>query len=191
MTAGIKQEIHRKLREARATILSKVDGLGEYDLRRPMTPTGTNLLGLVKHLASVEYRYLGDSFGRPAPETLAWVEDGSDLEGADMWAKAAESSDYLIGLYRRAAAHGDETIKQLGLDTPGRVPHWPQERADTTLGVLLVRMLEETAHHAGHIDILREMIDGHAGADQHASMDEEYWRTFVGRIQAEADTFRT
>jgi hypothetical protein len=145
---------------------------------------------LVKHLASVEYRYLGDSFGRPAPEPLAWVENGSDAEGADMWAKADESSDYLIGLYRRAAAHGDETIDQLDLDAPGRVPHWPEDRADTTLGVLLVRVLEETAHHAGHIDIVREMIDGRAGSDQE-SMDEEYWRAFVGRIQAAADTFRT
>ncbi len=189
MTADIKRELHRKLREARAAVLSTVDGLGEYDLRRPMTPTGTNLLGLVKHLASVEYRYLGDSFGRPAPETLAWVEDGSDADGADMWAKADESREYLIGLYRRAAAHGDETIDQLDLDAPGRVPHWPTERADTTLGVLLVRMLKETAHHAGHMDIVREMIDGSTGAD--GSMDEDDRRAYVGRIQAEADTFRT
>jgi hypothetical protein len=187
----VQHEIHRKLREARASVLSKVDGVGEYDLRRPMTPTGTSLLGLIKHLASVEYRYLGESFGRPAPETLAWVEDGSDAQGADMWARADESSDYLIGLYRRAAAHGDETIEQLDLDSPGRVPHWPPGRAETTLGVLLVRMLEETAHHAGHIDILRELIDGRAGPDQDESMDEEYWRTWVARIQAEADTFRT
>ena len=184
----IKHELHRKLIEARAAVLSKVEGLGEYDLRRPMTPTGTNLLGLVKHLASVEYRYLGDSFGRPAPETLAWVEDGTDADGADMWAKADESSDYLIGLYRRAGAHGDETIDQLDLDAPGRVPHWPQERADTTLGVLLVRMLKETAHHAGHMDIVREMIDGRTGAD--GSTAEDDWRAYAGRIQAEADTFR-
>jgi hypothetical protein len=187
----IKHELHRKLREARAAVLSKVEGVGEYDLRRPMTPTGTNLLGLVKHLASVEYRYLGDSFGRPAPETLAWVEDGSDWEGADMWAKADESSDYLIGLYHRAAAHGDAAIDELDLGSPGRVPHWPEERRDTTLGVLLVRMLEETAHHAGHVDIVREMIDGRAGADPDDSMDEDYRRTYVGKIQAAADAFAT
>jgi hypothetical protein len=187
----IKHELHRKLREARAAILSKVDGVGEYDLRRPMTPTGTNLLGLVKHLASVEYRYLGDSFGRPAPETLSWVEDGSDWDGADMWATADESSDYLIGLYRRAAAHGDATIELLELDSPGRVPHWPEERRDTTLGVLLVRMLEETAHHAGHLDIVRELVDGRAGADQDDSMDEDHWHAYVARIQAAADAFAT
>jgi hypothetical protein len=184
----IKHELHRKLREERAVVLSKVEGLGEYDLRRPMTPTGTNLLGLVKHLASVEYRYLGDSFGRPAPETLAWVEDGSDREGADMWAKADESSDYLIGLYRRAAAHGDETIEQLELDSAGSVPHWPEERRDTTLGVLLIRVLDETAHHAGHLDIVREMIDGRTGSDTGESGTD--WAAYVGRIQAAADTFR-
>jgi hypothetical protein len=187
----IKHELHRKLREERAAVLTKVEGVGEYDLRRPMTPTGTNLLGLVKHLASVEYRYLGDSFGRPAPETLSWVEDGSDWEGADMWAKADESSDYLLGLYRRAAAHGDQTIELLELDSPGSVPHWPEERRDTTLGVLIVRTLDETAHHAGHIDIVREMIDGRAGADQDETMDEDYWRSYVAGIQAAADTFRS
>lgn len=187
----IKHELHRKLRVERAGVLAKVEGLGEYDLRRPMTPTGTNLLGLVKHLASVEIRYLGDSFGRPAPETLSWVEDGTDWEGADMWAKADESSDYLIGLYRRAAAHGDQTIELLELDSPGSVPHWPEKTRATTLGVLLIRVLDETAHHAGHIDIVREMVDGRAGADQDDSMDEAYWRTYVGRIQTAADTFKT
>ena len=184
----IKHALHSKLREERAAVLATLDGVSEYDLRRPVTPTGTNLLGLVKHLASVEYRYLGDSFGRPAPETLSWVEDGSDYEGADMWAKADESSDYLIGLYRRAAAHSDETIGLLELDSPGSVPHWPQERRQTTLGVLLIRVLDETAHHAGHLDIVREMIDGHTGSDTGESGTD--WPAYVAKIQESADAFR-
>jgi hypothetical protein len=184
----IKHELHRKLREERTAALATLDGVSEYDMRRPVTPTGTNLLGLVKHLASVEYRYLGDSFGRPAPETLSWVEDGSDYQGADMWAKADESSDYLIGLYRRAAAHSDETIQLLELDSPGSVPHWPQEQRQTTLGVLLIRVLDETAHHAGHLDIVREMIDGHTGSDTGESGTD--WPAYVARIQDSADTFR-
>ena len=184
----IKHALHSKLREERAAVLATLDGVSEYDLRRPVTPTGTNLLGLVKHLASVEYRYLGDSFGRPAPVTLAWVEDGSDYEGADMWAEADESSDYLIGLYRRAAAHSDETIQLLELDSPGSVPHWPQERRQTTLGVLLIRVLDETAHHAGHLDIVREMIDGHTGSDTGESGTD--WPAYVAKIQDSADTFR-
>ena len=176
--SDLKAELHRKLQAARAGLLSKVEGLSEYDRRRPMTPTGTNLLGLIKHLAGLEYVYLGESFGRPAPETMSWVEDGSIWDGADMWATAEESSEYLIGLYQRACRHGDQTIDALELDAPGVVPHWPEERRDTTLGVLLIRMVAETAQHAGHADIIRELIDGRGGPD-HDKADAESWRTYL------------
>jgi hypothetical protein len=156
----VKEELHRKLQASRAVLLAKLDNLSEYDRRRPMTPTGTNLLGLVKHLAGLEYLYLGESFGRPAPESLSWVEDDSIWEGADMWAKPDESSEYIAGLYRRACAHADGIIAALDLEAPGSVPHWPADRRDTTLGVLLIRMVAETAQHAGHADIIRETIDG-------------------------------
>ena len=82
----LKDELLAKLDQSRAVMLAKLEGLSEYDARRPITPTGTNLMGLVKHLASMEYGYLGDCFGRPAPEPLPWVEDGSVWDGADMWA---------------------------------------------------------------------------------------------------------
>jgi hypothetical protein len=186
----LKAELHSKLRASRATMLAKLDGLTEYDRRRPMTPTGTNLLGLVKHLAGLEYGYLGESFGRPAPETLAWIADGSIWDGADMWARPEEPSEYLTGLYRRACAHADETIAALGLDAPGSVPHWPADRRATTLGVLLIRMVDETAQHAGHADICRELIDGASGARQEGD-DEDLWRGHLTRVQAAADTFRS
>ena len=182
----LKAELHQKLRASRAVMLARVEGLSEYNMRRPMTPTGTNLLGLIKHLAGVEYVYFGDSLGRPAPEMLAWNEDGSVWDGADMWAKDDETSDYLIGLYRRACEHGDQTIDALDLDAAAHVPHWPGEGADTTLGVLLIHMLEETAHHAGHADIVREMVDGRPGSDER---DEAGWQTYVAQIQGAADTF--
>ena len=121
LSVGVKEQLHRKLRISRAALLSKLEGLSEYDVRRPMTPTGTNLLGLVKHLADLEYGYLGESFGRPAPEPLPWVEDGSVWDGADMWATADESSEYLVGVYRRACAHADQTIDELELEAPGTV----------------------------------------------------------------------
>jgi hypothetical protein len=184
----LKAELHRKLQAGRATLLSKLDGLSEHDRRRPMTPTGTNLLGLVKHLAGLEYGYLGESFNRPAPETLSWVDDGSIWQGADMWAKPDESSEYIIGLYRRACAHADRVIADLDLDAPGSVPHWPAGRRDTTLGVLLIRMVDETAHHAGHADIVRELIDGKGGPDQDA-LDESGWREYLAQVQAAADAF--
>jgi hypothetical protein len=101
----LKEELHRTLRASRAAVLSKLDNLSEYDRRRPMTPTGTNLLGLVKHLAGLEYAYLGESFGYPAPESMSWVADGSIWHGADMSARPDESSEYITSLYRRACAH--------------------------------------------------------------------------------------
>jgi Protein of unknown function (DUF664) len=191
IVTDVKEELHRKLRAARTTLLSKLDGLSEYDIRRPMTPTGTNLLGLVKHLAGIEYLYFGESFKRPAPETLSWVEDGSIWDSADMWATPEESSEYLIGLYERACAHGDETIADLDLQAPGRVAHWPKNKRDTTLAVLLIRMVAETAQHAGHADIIRELIDGRAGPDHDVVGDAPWWREYVARIQSAADSFST
>ena len=93
--ADEKQTLQRYLRNARGVLLWKLEGLSDYDIRRPMTPTGTNLLGLVKHLAALEYGYLGESFGYPAPESMSWIEDGSIWQGADMWAKPDESSEYI------------------------------------------------------------------------------------------------
>jgi hypothetical protein len=186
--SDLKAELHRKLQDSRATLLSRLDDLSEYDRRRPMTPTGTNLLGLVKHLAGLEYGYLGESFNRPAPETLSWFADGSVWQGADMWAKPDESSEYIIGLYRRACAHADRVIADLDLEAPGSVAHWPAGRRDTTLGVLLIRMVAETAHHAGHADIARELIDGKGGPDRDA-FDESAWREYLAQVQAAADAF--
>jgi hypothetical protein len=184
----LKDELHRSLQASRATMLSKLDDLSEYDRRRPMTPTGTNLLGLVKHLAGLEYGYLGESFGRPAQETMSWIEDGSIWQGADMWARPEESSEYIIGLYRRACAHADGVIAALDLDARGSVPHWPEDRRETTLGVLLIRMAAETAHHAGHADIVRELIDGRGGPDQDA-IDEATWQGYIAQVKAAADAF--
>lgn len=159
-------------------MLSRLDGLGDYDIRRPLTPTGTNLLGLVKHLAGIELEYLGECVGRPSPLQLPWVEDGSISKNADMWATAEESRDDLIGLYQSASRHSDESIDQLGLTAPAHVPWWPEERRDTTLGGMVMRVLIEAAQHAGHADIVRELIDGDAGPDH------------VAQVQRAADTHR-
>jgi hypothetical protein len=188
--SDLKEELHRKLQASRAVLLSKLEDLSEYDRRRPMTPTGTNLLGLVKHLAGLEYGYLGESFGYPAPESMSWIEDGSIWRGADMWAAPDESSEYIIGLYRRACAHADGVIAALDLAAPGSVPHWPEDRRNTTLGVLLIRMVAETAQHAGHADILRELIDGKGGPDQD-DIDEPTWREYIAQVQTAASAFRT
>jgi len=186
----VKAELHSKLKASRGALLSKLDDLSEYDRRRPMTPTGTNLLGLVKHLAGLEYLYLGECFGYPARESMSWIEDGSIWQGADMWAKPDESSEYIIGLYQRACAHADGVVAELDLEAPGSVAHWPEERRNTTLGVLLIRMVAETAQHAGHVDIIRELIDGKGGPDQD-SIDESTWQEYIADVQSAADAFAT
>jgi Protein of unknown function (DUF664) len=158
-----KELIRSSLQESRDAMLFKLEGLSDADMRRPMVPSGTNILGLVKHLAGLEYGYLGECFGRPAPEKMSWIEDGSVSEGADMWVAEGESTDYIVGLYRRGCAHADETLAALDLDTVGKVPWWPAERQAATLRRLAMRMVVETARHAGHADICRELIDGAGG----------------------------
>jgi hypothetical protein len=188
---GIAADLHRYLQEARDGVLASLDGLSDYDARRPMTPTGTNLLGLVKHLAGVELGYLGDSVGRPAPVTMPWFEDGSVWEGADMWATADETRDYLVGLYQTAWRHSDESIAQLPLDAPAEVSWWAEDRRRTTFGSLLVRVVAETAQHAGHCDIVREAIDGRAGSDHGEIGDASVWAAYVEKVQQAADAHRT
>jgi hypothetical protein len=183
-------DLHRYLQQSRESLLRAMDGLSEYDIRRPMTPTATNLLGLVKHLTGVELGYLGDSVGRPAPVTLPWFEDESVWDGADMWATAAQTREELVGLYRTAWQHSDSSIAALELDAPARVTWWQPERQVTTFGHLLVRVTAETAQHAGHADILRELIDGRGGPDHDDAGDAAGWAGYVDRVQQAADSHR-
>jgi hypothetical protein len=189
MTDPLATELQKYLQATRALLLAKLDGLSEYDRRRPLVPSGTNLLGLVKHLVGVEFVYLGTSVGRPPAKPLPWEEDGSVWEGADMWALPSESTEYITGLYQQACAHGDRSIAELPLDTPAEVPHWAEGKRRTTFGALLVRMVDETAHHAGHADLVRELIDGQGGADA-GMMDEAGWSDYYAKIQQAAETFR-
>jgi Protein of unknown function (DUF664) len=186
---GLSADLQHYLQQARDGLLHSLDGLGEYDARRPLTPTGTTLLGLVKHLTGIELGYLVESVGRQAP-TLPWNADGTVWEGADMWPLASESRSYLIDLYRSAWARSDAAIAELPLDAPASVAWWPAERRHTTFGHLLVRVAAETAQHAGHADILREGLDGQAGRDHDDQGDAATWAAYVARIRAAADEYR-
>ena len=184
----LKGWLLRYLQSARDALLWKLEGLSEYDLRRPLTPTGTNLLGLVKHLAGVELGYLGDTFGRPSGIPLAWEEEDAE-PNADMWATEEESTEEIVALYRRAWAHGDATVAALDLDARGQVPWWG-ERSEVSLGQILVHLTSETHRHAGHADIVRELIDGHAGLRAAMSnlpdQDPAAWTAHRERVEAAA-----
>ena len=184
--ADPKAELHRYLQVARDALLWKLDGVSEYDVRRPLVPTGTNLLGLVKHVASVEAGYLGDTFGRPFPEPLPWSDEGAE-PNADMWATAEQSRQDIVGLYHRVWEHSDATIERLPLDALGRVPWWPEGRAEVTLHTILVHMIAETDRHAGHADIVRELIDGGAGLrdgnDNLPDADTDWWARYRSELE--------
>ncbi|MFI5829306.1 DinB family protein [Streptomyces sp. NPDC051578] len=184
-----KADLHFSLQSARDALLWKLEGLSEYDIRRPLTPTGTTLLGLVKHVAGVELGYLGDTFGRPSGELLPWLDDGAGAN-ADMWATADETREYIVELYRRAWAHSDATIGALALDATGRVPWWPDDRGEVTLHHAVVRVIADTHRHAGHADILRELIDGavgmNMGNDSMPPGDPAWWEDHRSRLERAA-----
>jgi uncharacterized damage-inducible protein DinB len=184
-----KTHLHQYLQHARDAVVWKLDGLSEYDIRRPMTPTGTNLLGLVKHLASIELGYFGDTFDRPSGVPLPWFEPDAE-PNADMWATADESREQIVELYRHARQHADATIEALPLDAIGHVPWWSEGRNQATLHHILVHMISETERHAGHADIVRELIDGAAGLldgnDNMPPGDPAWWLSYRERLEATA-----
>lgn len=186
-----KVDLQRYLQLGREALLWKLEGLDEYDLRRPMVPTGTNLLGLVKHVASVEAGYLGDVFGRPFGERFAWFEPQAE-DNADMWATAEESPEQIIALYHRAWAHSDATVEALDLDAIGVVPWWPEDRRDVSLHQILAHITTETHRHAGQADIIRELIDGAIGmrADNTnlPPVDADWWTAYRERLEDVART---
>ncbi|GAA3854625.1 DinB family protein [Saccharothrix violaceirubra] len=184
-----KEDLHNYLRVGREAILWKLDGLSEYDVRRPLTPTGTNLLGLVKHLALVESGYFGATFGRPFPREEPWMTDETELN-IDMYAKADESREHIVGLYKEVWAHSDETIESLPLDAPGTVPWWAEDKRQVTLHRILSHVIAETHRHAGHADIVRELIDGFVGhrqgTDNMATHEESWWVSYREKVEQEA-----
>ncbi|HEY3736314.1 MAG TPA: DinB family protein [Jatrophihabitans sp.] len=184
-----KDVLKRYLQAAREALLWKLEGLSERDVRMPRTPTGTNLIGLVKHAANVEIGYFGDSCGRqwPTPDRVAMQAYDVDPQ-ADMYAAEDETAAGIVDLYRRVWAFADETIDSRPLETVARVPWWPEDRAKTTLQRLLVHVIEDVSRHAGHADILREQIDGEAGLNvTNSNLPSVDWPSYVAKLTALAE----
>lgn len=188
-----KQALHRYLQEARDGLLLKLDGLSEREARMPRTPTGTNLAGLVKHCLNVEAGYLGATFGRPMPMADLLPLEAYDRDPQiDFYLTADETVDGVIGLYREVWAHADQTIDDLPLETVGRVPWWPADRAEVDLHHIVVRVIGDVGRHAGHADILREQYDNRVGLLAEGSnlpgagFD---WRAYVDGLTALAERF--
>jgi len=182
-----KADLRRYLQVARDALLWKLDGLSEYDVRRPLTPTGTNLLGLVKHMAGVEIGYFGDTFGRKFPEPLPWYDNMDDDPSADFWATEDESREDVVGLYRRVWAFADDTIESTALDATGEVTWWPPGRRVATLHYVLVHVIAELNRHAGHADIVRELLDGATGVRADATnlpdLSADTWAEYREKLE--------
>ncbi|CAM5552777.1 DinB family protein [Streptomyces aurantiogriseus] len=182
-----KADLQKYLQDARDVLLWKLDGLSEYDVRRPVTSSGTNLLGLVKHLAGAEALYFGAAYGRPFAGTPLWIT-GDAEPNADLWARADETREEIVGLYRRACAHADETIAALPLDAVGRLPG--DRPVELTLHHSLTHMIAETQRHAGHADIVRELLDGatgqRPGGANTPEADPAWWEQYRERVERAA-----
>ncbi|ANZ43322.1 hypothetical protein BBK82_36700 [Lentzea guizhouensis] len=160
-----KEQLHQHLTTAREALLWKLDGLSDYDARRPLTPTGTNLLGLVKHAAGVELNYFGRVFDRPFPSPPRWSTAAAD-PASDMYASADETRTSVLDFYAGVRTFADATITALPLDAPGHVSWWHPDRRSVTLRSVLVQVAVELHRHAGHADIVRELVDGSIGMQQ-------------------------
>lgn len=191
---AVRRVLHQYLQRTREALVWKLEGLSEREARWPRTPTGTNLLGLVKHAAGIEIDYFGVTFGRPWPDSaeVAWMGAYDTDPNADLYATADESIADVVGLYRRVWEFADATITELPLDTPGRVPWWP-EGTDASLGRILVHVNADLTRHAGHADILRELLDGSAGLARGNTnlpgWDAAAWAAHVDRLRTLATSF--
>ncbi len=154
-TGGEKQSLQASLDRHRMAVLWKLDGLDDAKLRRAMTSSGTTLLGLVKHLAAVEYGWFCLTFGRET-EPLPFDDDD---ENADLRVEPNESTADILAFYERARAAADQVIDELDVEDEGTA--WFGDTV--TMRWVLIHMIEETARHAGHADIVRELIDGMTG----------------------------
>lgn len=153
--ADEKTSLYVALDRHRDAVVWKTEGLDDEQLRRPMTPSGTTVLGLVKHLAAVEYWWFCTTFGRDT-EPLPLDDDDPD---ADLRILPSDTTADVLAFYGRARQGADAVIEELEVESLGRA--WYGE--DVTLRWVLIHMIEETARHAGHLDVLRELLDGATG----------------------------
>lgn len=188
----LKNQLHSYLTATREAVLWKAEALSDYDLTRPLVPSGSNIVGIIQHLACVEFGYFVECFGQQANEPLLTQIDGSDEMDADMWVPAHIPTEEILEFYRRAISRANENILALDLAAPVTVPWWSEEKRNTTLGRLLIHMNVETARHAGHLDIIRELIDGSIGnrkvLPNLPPHNPEGWVTLRQKIQHAAES---
>ena len=141
-------------------MLMKIDGVSDADLRRSMVPSGTTLLGMVKHLAYVERSWFQRVFSNIDVE-FPWTDEDPD---ADFRIEPDETTSEIVELYKGECQKSRDITDAASLDDLARFKYPDDPRpGNVSLRWILVHMIEETARHNGHADILREQIDGSTG----------------------------
>lgn len=159
--AGEHAALSAFLQAQRAVVLAIVEGLDDEALRRPVVPSGWTPLGLVGHLGYAERHW----FERVVAGTPEPLEDPLDEEGDESGPfVTAHAADLVFRFYRDQAKRSDEILGGADLDAAPRGPVQPA-MADRILSVrdVVLHMVEESARHAGHLDIARELLDGKTG----------------------------
>jgi hypothetical protein len=156
VVTGTEREVLEGFLELyRGLLPGKLAGLGEGDARRSLVPSRTTLIGLLKHLAAVEREWFGMVLGgRPAGELGIPADDG--------WVVGTKDTVHgVLDDYRQACADSRAMAARFGLDDTVAHPQFGL----VSLRWIYVHMIEESARHAGHADILREQTDGSTGFD--------------------------
>ena len=158
---GERETLESVLDFYRDTILWKVSGMSDEEIRRVIVPSGWSPLGMVKHLAYVERNWFRVRFAGESDLPVPWTDDDPD---ADFRVEPGETTEAILRFYReefarsRAIASG-ASLDDLAIEWPWDRP--PEKRPN--LRWIFVHMIEETARHAGHLDVVRELIDGAIG----------------------------
>jgi hypothetical protein len=157
-TGDEKESLQASLNRHRDAVVWKLQGLDDAELRRAMLPSGNTLLGLVKHLATWEYIWICRTFGQPTEQLP--IDEGDDY--ADVRIDPGDSTAGILAFYSRSRAAADQVIGGVDLDEVGTTMF-----GDTvSLRWAVIHILEDTARHAGHVDVMRELIDGMVGDHQ-------------------------
>ncbi len=147
----------------RGTVVWKCSGMSEENLRKVIVPSGWSMLGMVNHLAYVEQNWFQILFAGEPRENfpVPWTDEDPD---ADFRIGPDQSTESILDFYRDACAKSVAITASASLDA--LTAEWPADRPperQPTLRWIMLHMIEETARHAGHMDVVRELIDGTTG----------------------------
>jgi uncharacterized damage-inducible protein DinB len=142
----------------RETMVWKLDGLSKEQASKQLVPSASTLLGLVKHLAYVERWWFQMNFAGE-PVLFPWPEDEPDQD-IDFRVVPTDTIESISALYEQECARSREIVAGASVDDLGKGFGDVEPRS---LRWILIHMIEETARHAGHMDILRELTDGAIG----------------------------